>query len=166
MKQCKCEHWQQCPICMPHRFDAEGNVLPPEPTPLQAARDEVARLTAELARSYAYAKTLEQEVFDAETKENEATELWEKERCFSQDLIKQLTETRDLAEHWMIIAEQRRMELGECRKDAGRYRWIKDRCGRGDPIMSGKHRYWITVQPLPEAETFDAAIDAAMEAKP
>ena len=78
----------------------------------------------------------------------------------------QLTETRDLAEHWMIIAEQRRVELGKCRKDAERYRWIKDRCGRGDPIMSGKHRYWITVQPLPEAETFDAAIDAAMEAKP
>lgn len=20
MKQCKCEHWQQCPTCMPHRF--------------------------------------------------------------------------------------------------------------------------------------------------
>lgn len=28
MKQCKCEHWQQCPVCMPHRFDAEGNLLP------------------------------------------------------------------------------------------------------------------------------------------
>jgi len=49
MKQCKCEHWQQCPICMPHRFDAEGNMLPPEPTPLQAARTEIERLTAELA---------------------------------------------------------------------------------------------------------------------
>ena len=28
----------------------------------------------------------------------------------------QLTETRDLAEHWAILAEQRRVELGECRK--------------------------------------------------
>jgi hypothetical protein len=36
----------------------------------------------------------------------------------------QLTETRDLAEHWAILAEQRRVELGECRKrtnSVGRY---------------------------------------------
>ena len=33
-----------------------------------------------------------------------------------QRFFEQLTETRDLAEHWMIIAEQRRMELEECRK--------------------------------------------------
>ena len=33
----------------------------------------------------------------------------------------ELTETRDLAEHWAILAEQRRVELGECRKDAERY---------------------------------------------
>lgn len=46
MKQCKCEHWQQCPVCMPHRFDAEGNLLPPEPTPLEAARAEIKRLKA------------------------------------------------------------------------------------------------------------------------
>ena len=49
MKTCKCEHWQQCPVCMPHRFDAEGNVLPPEPTPLQAARLHVAKLEQQLA---------------------------------------------------------------------------------------------------------------------
>ncbi len=46
MKRCKCEHWQQCPICMPHRFDAEGNLLPPEPPPLEAARAEIKRLHA------------------------------------------------------------------------------------------------------------------------
>ena len=40
MKQCKCEHWQQCPVCMPHRFDANGNLLPPEPTPLQVCQAE------------------------------------------------------------------------------------------------------------------------------
>ena len=36
-KQCKCEHWQECPVCQPRRFDANGNRLPPEPAPLQAA---------------------------------------------------------------------------------------------------------------------------------
>ena len=48
MKQCKCEHWQQCPVCMPHRFDAEGNLLPPEPTPLQSARAEIEALNQRL----------------------------------------------------------------------------------------------------------------------
>ena len=48
MKQCKCEHWQQCPTCMPHRFDAEGNLKPPEPTPLQAARAEIEALKQRL----------------------------------------------------------------------------------------------------------------------
>jgi len=44
MKQCKCEHWQQCPTCMPHRFDKEGNLKPPEPTPMQAAKAEIEAL--------------------------------------------------------------------------------------------------------------------------
>ena len=48
MKQCKCEHWQQCPTCMPHRFDTEGNLLPPEPTPLQAAKAEIESLKQRL----------------------------------------------------------------------------------------------------------------------
>ena len=41
MQTCKCEHWQQCPICMPHRFNADGSLKPPEPTPLQACRHEL-----------------------------------------------------------------------------------------------------------------------------
>lgn len=49
MTQCKCEHWQQCPVCMPHRFDAEGKLLPPEPTPLQAARTRIAELERQQA---------------------------------------------------------------------------------------------------------------------
>ena len=49
MKTCKCEHWQQCPVCMPHRFDGEGKLLPPEPTPLQAARNETESLRQQLA---------------------------------------------------------------------------------------------------------------------
>ena len=127
----------------------------------------IERLTAELARSYAYAKTLEQEVFDAETKENEATELWEKERCFSQDLIKQLTETRDLAEHWMIIAEQRRMELGECRKDAERLDWLIASGARVLQEDDGFYLFWHTSYRETQRQVSPrAAIDAAMEAKP
>lgn len=41
MQTCKCEHWQQCPTCMPHRFDDDGNVLPPEPTPLEDCRKKL-----------------------------------------------------------------------------------------------------------------------------
>ena len=48
MKQCKCEHWQQCPTCMPNRFDEEGNLKPPEPTPLQAAKAEIEALKQRL----------------------------------------------------------------------------------------------------------------------
>ena len=51
MKRCKCEHWQQCPVCMPHRFDGEGKLLPPEPTPLQAARNECESLRELLAQA-------------------------------------------------------------------------------------------------------------------
>ena len=44
--KCKCEHWQECPTCMPHRFDADGKLKPPELTPLQACRAELAALRA------------------------------------------------------------------------------------------------------------------------
>lgn len=52
IKKCNCEHWQQCPVCMPHRFDADGNLKPPEPTPLEAARAEAEKWKEE-ARRYA-----------------------------------------------------------------------------------------------------------------
>lgn len=58
MKQCKCEHWQQCPVCMPHRFDTKGNLLPPEPTPLQACRAQVTALTSALFQVQEAAKAL------------------------------------------------------------------------------------------------------------
>lgn len=48
MKACKCEHWQRCPVCMPHLFDSDGNLLPPEPTPLQAARNRINELELEI----------------------------------------------------------------------------------------------------------------------
>lgn len=50
MQTCKCEHWQQCPICMPDRFDADGRLKPPEPTPLQACRHELEKHVAALRR--------------------------------------------------------------------------------------------------------------------
>ncbi len=30
MNQCKCEHWEQCPVCMPHLFNPDGTRKPPE----------------------------------------------------------------------------------------------------------------------------------------
>ena len=69
----------------------------------------------------------------------------------------QLTETRDLAEHWMIIAEQRRVELRECRKDAGRLDWLLCR-------VSGKEYRRIGIEY--SAGCLRSDIDAAMEAKP
>ena len=81
-----------------------------------------------------------------------------------QRVLEQLTETRDLAEHWMIIAEQRRVELGGCRKDAERYRWLRESDWTTDGILS---IHWSSEdsEHYIEAE-LDAAIDAAMEAKP
>ena len=77
----------------------------------------------------------------------------------------QLTETRDLAEHWAILAEQRRVELGECRKDAERYGWV---VLNADPIeLYGDHPIDYETSADPEYKRqFDAAIDRAMEAKP
>ncbi len=48
MKTCKCEHWAVCPICQPEWFDNEGNRLPPEPTPLQAANKTIEELKQQL----------------------------------------------------------------------------------------------------------------------
>ena len=75
---------------------------------------QVERLTAELdaEKEISAALTFDREQLRAEL---------ETERCLSfreqvATLEAQLTETRDLAEHWAILAEQRRVELGECRK--------------------------------------------------
>ena len=94
------------------------------------AADQIERLTAELAHMQTMQK-VDQRVFE------------------------KLTETRDLAEHWAIIAEQRRMELGECRKDAARYRWLRE-IGHKQISVFGHYAMG----------SLDAAIDAAMEAKP
>ena len=54
--KCKCEHWQICPVCSPSRFDADGNLLPPEPTPLEAARTQITALLAALFQAQQAAK--------------------------------------------------------------------------------------------------------------
>ena len=83
--------------------------------------------------------------------------------CMKHDLVHSLacgiclTETRDLAEHWAILAEQRRVELGECRKDAERLDWLLCR-------VSGKEYRRIGIEY--SAGCLRSDIDAAMEAKP
>ena len=109
---------------------------------------QVERLTAELdaEKEISAALTFDREQLRAEL---------ETERCLSfreqvATLEAQLTETRDLAEHWAILAEQRRMELGECRKDAERWNLL--------PMFA--EEYQINLMKL-----FDD-INSAMEAKP
>ena len=107
-----------------------------------ALKAQVERLTAELAHMQTMQK-VDQRVFE------------------------KLRETQDLAEHWAILAEQRRVELGECRKDAERYRWLRSK-------DVGPAQIWECIQDdcnppywmLKFESELDAAIDAAMEAKP
>ena len=65
----------------------------------------------------------------------------------------QLTETRDLAEHWMIIAEQRRVELGKCRKAIKDFIDYQDVGGKEEP----PYLFW---------DEKVEAMRAAMETKP
>ena len=106
------------------------------------AADQIERLTAELAHMQTMQK-VDQRVFE------------------------KLTETRDLAEHWMIIAEQRRMELGECRKDAERLDWLIASGARVLQEDDGFYLFWHTSYRETQRQVSPrAAIDAAMEAKP
>jgi hypothetical protein len=66
-KECKCEHWQQCPVCMPHRFDKNGHLLPPEPTPLQAARIRIEELEVERDQLRAKINVLREALSSAES---------------------------------------------------------------------------------------------------
>ena len=115
---------------------------------MRTAADTIERLTAELAD---YRKALE-----VRNKQLGVA-------CMKHDLVHSLacgiclTETRDLAEHWAILAEQRRVELGECRKDAERLDWLLCR-------VSGKEYRRIGIEY--SAGCLRADIDKAMEAKP
>ena len=85
----------------------------------------------------------------------------------------ELVKTRDLAEHWMIIAEQRRVELGECRKDAERYQYLRNIERRECLDLTGPEAgVWCDAENemgellLLTEDDLDAAIDAAMGVKP
>lgn len=89
------------------------------------------------------------------------------------DYREQLTETRDLAEHWAILAEQRRVELGECRKDAERYQYLRNIERRECLDLTGPEAgVWCDAENemgellLLTEDDLDAAIDAAMGVKP
>lgn len=61
-QRCKCEHWQFCPVCAPQMFDGNGNRLPPEPTPLEAAKSEIERLRAANERLREDAERMKKEI--------------------------------------------------------------------------------------------------------
>ena len=97
MKQCKCEHWQQCPVCMPHRFDAEGNRLPPEPTPLQAAQAQIKALTAALFQMQEAATALAAQrewvgLTDEEIDKTYETQIWDARRSYARAIEAKLKE--------------------------------------------------------------------------
>lgn len=71
MQQCRCEHWQECPVCKPRRFDKDGKRLPPEPTPLQDARSKL-----EAMESHAKRLALSLECLLLECKDIQAVSKW------------------------------------------------------------------------------------------
>lgn len=60
MADCKCEHWQSCPSCMPHLFDESGARKPVEPDPAQARIRELEAQLADARREAAEAQAREQ----------------------------------------------------------------------------------------------------------
>ena len=48
--KCQCEHWQDCRICRPDKFDADGGRIPVAKTDLEHCQDECSALRANLAQ--------------------------------------------------------------------------------------------------------------------
>lgn len=67
-------------------------------------------------------------------------------------------EYEEAAENAVSLARQLERELAEARKDAERYRWLRD---KGDST-------WLAFndRPMPDGYDIDAAIDAAMASPP
>ena len=109
-----------------------------------ALKAQVERLTAELAHMQTMQK-VDQRVFE------------------------KLRETQDLAEHWAILAEQRRVELGECRELLKRL-WIACptalKCSDFHHSKNERHGYDEECKPMTEYVEAIEAVNAAMEAKP
>ena len=84
----------------------------------------------------------------------------------------ELVKTRDLAEHWMIIAEQRRVELGECRKDAAALWMMLDDIDTGGDIAKADDVLYRAIAERSHKRRFEPSYEwvtayiAAMEAKP
>ena len=90
----------------------------------------------------------------------ESIKTMQSERDANAILTDELTETRDLA-------EQRRVELGECRKDAERLDWLIASGARVLQEDDGFYLFWHTSYRETQRQVSPrAAIDAAMEAKP
>lgn len=89
---------------------------------------DIERLTAELAESKkqigsykTLTHALEAQVSNYRNvsgRYQESIKTMQSERDANAILTDELTETRDLTEHWAILTEQRRMKLEECRKNA------------------------------------------------
>ena len=116
-----------CNCCAYSRSECCCDTTWPEEVTREAA-DQIERLTAELAHMQTMQK-VDQRVFE------------------------KLTETRDLAEHWMIIAEQRRVELGGYRKAIKDFIDYQDVGGKEEP----PYLFW---------DEKVEAMRAAMETKP
>jgi hypothetical protein len=90
--------------------------------------------------------------------------------CMKHDLVHSLacgiclTETRDLAEHWAILAEQRRVELAECKAAVRKLAAIvMDEYPEGDE----RFEFAYVTKALMDGPAFCEKLNAAMkEAKP
>ena len=142
-----------------------------------------ARLTAELAESKkqigsykTLTKALEEQVSHhrrLSERYQESIKTMQSERDANAILTDELTDTRDLAEHWAILAEQRWVELGECRKDAERYQYLRNIERRECLDLTGPEAgVWCDAENemgellLLTEDDLDAAIDAAVGVKP
>jgi len=82
---------------MPHRFDAEGNRLPPEPTPLQAAQAQIKALTAALFQMQEAATALAAQrewvgLTDEEIDKTYETQIWDARRSYARAIEAKLKE--------------------------------------------------------------------------
>ncbi|MFE1816452.1 hypothetical protein [Metapseudomonas otitidis] len=69
---------------------------------------------------------------------------------------------------WRGRTQRAEIELEACRKDAERYRWLRDQCHRDWDVMYTDIQIYIPGEGIEDHDDLDAAIDAAMqeEAKP
>lgn len=131
---------------------------------------EYERLTAELATSKkqigsykTLTHALEKQVSNYRNvsgRYQEAIKTMQSERDANAILTDELTESRDLAEHWAILAEQRRVELGRWQRRAEYHLGLA--CEHIAENSELRAKLGMPVKELPTPDFFDDA----MEAKP